>query len=90
MEQARGRRDMRNAVGSGFVTGALLAVRGGPQAMLLGGAGWTALRAQRQHVDFIQILAAAEFYPVADMQHFRRLARNAAQLDLAALDRLLG
>ena len=33
---------MKNAVMSGFGTGALLGVRAGPQAMLIGGAGFAA------------------------------------------------
>ena len=41
----RGKKDMRNAVGSGFTTGALLAVRGGPKAMAIGGAGFAVFSA---------------------------------------------
>ena len=42
LERLRGRRDMRNALASGFATGAALAVRGGPRAMVFGGAGFAA------------------------------------------------
>jgi hypothetical protein len=42
LEKARGRRDLQNALASGFATGALLAVRGGPVAMAMGGAGFAA------------------------------------------------
>ena len=42
LERLRGRRDMRNALASGFVTGAVLAARAGPSAMAFGGAGFAA------------------------------------------------
>ena len=45
LEQLRGKRDMRNAIASGFVTGSLLAVRAGPQAMFVGGTGFAAFSA---------------------------------------------
>ena len=40
LEQVRGKKDMRNAIASGFATGAVLAARAGPTAMLVGGAGF--------------------------------------------------
>ena len=40
LEQLRGKKDMRNAIASGFATGAVLAARAGPTAMLVGGAGF--------------------------------------------------
>lgn len=45
LEQVRGKRDMRNAVASGFATGAVLAARAGPQAMFVGGTGFAAFSA---------------------------------------------
>jgi hypothetical protein len=42
LERLRGKRDMRNAIASGFTTGAVLAARGGPQAILFGGASFAA------------------------------------------------
>ena len=42
LERLRGRKDMRNALASGAVTGALIAVRAGPRAMAFGGAGFAA------------------------------------------------
>lgn len=45
LEQARGKRDLRGATASGFITGALLAVRGGPLAMVIGGSGFAAFSA---------------------------------------------
>ena len=45
LEKFRGKKDMRNAVASGFVTGALLAVRAGPKAMVIGGAGFAVFSA---------------------------------------------
>lgn len=45
LEQVRGKRDMRNAIVAGFSTGAVLAVRGGPQAMFVGGTGFAAFSA---------------------------------------------
>jgi import inner membrane translocase subunit TIM22 len=42
LERVRGKKDMKGAIVSGFVTGAALAARAGPQAMLLGGAGFGA------------------------------------------------
>ena len=45
LEQARGKRDIKGATASGFATGALLAVRGGPLAMLIGGSGFAAFSA---------------------------------------------
>ncbi len=45
LERVRGVRDLKNAVLSGFTTGAVLAVRAGPTAMLLGGGGFAAFSA---------------------------------------------
>lgn len=45
LEKVRGRKDMKNAVTAGFATGAVLAARAGPSAMLMGGAGFAAFSA---------------------------------------------
>jgi mitochondrial import inner membrane translocase subunit TIM22 len=45
LEKIRGKRDMRGAVTSGFVTGAVLAARAGPEAMIVGGAGFATFSA---------------------------------------------
>lgn len=42
LEHVRGKKDMKGAIVSGFVTGATLSARAGPQAALLGGAGFAA------------------------------------------------
>ena len=42
LEKLRGKKDMKNAIVAGFTTGALLAVRAGPAAMMLGGGGFAA------------------------------------------------
>lgn len=42
LEKARGKRDLPNALISGFSTGAILAARAGPSAMVMGGAGFAA------------------------------------------------
>lgn len=42
METVRGKKDIYNAVGAGFGTGAILAARAGPAATVLGGAGFAA------------------------------------------------
>jgi import inner membrane translocase subunit TIM22 len=42
IESVRGKKDMKGAIASGFITGATLAARAGPQAMILGGAGFAA------------------------------------------------
>jgi hypothetical protein len=41
-EKIRGKKDMKNAIVAGFSTGALLAARAGPAAMMLGGGGFAA------------------------------------------------
>jgi len=45
LEKVRGKRDIKSAVAAGFATGALLAYRAGPAAMLLGGGGFAAFSA---------------------------------------------
>jgi len=45
LERLRGVKDMKNAVASGFATGAVLAAPAGPAAMVLGGAGFAAFSA---------------------------------------------
>lgn len=42
LEQYRGRHDMKNAVVAGSITGAVLAARAGPKAMVLGAVGFAA------------------------------------------------
>jgi hypothetical protein len=42
LEKLRGKKDMKNAIVAGFSTGALLAARAGPAAMMLGGGGFAA------------------------------------------------
>lgn len=42
MEQARGRKDTKNAVFAGAATGALLAARAGPKAVVVGAGGFAA------------------------------------------------
>jgi import inner membrane translocase subunit TIM22 len=42
IESVRAKKDMKGAIGAGFATGAVLAAQAGPQAMLLGGAGFAA------------------------------------------------
>lgn len=42
IEQYRGRHDMKNAVLGGSITGAVLASRAGPKAMVLGAVGFAA------------------------------------------------
>ena len=42
IERARGRRDLKNAVATGAITGAVVAYRAGPKAMVLGAAGFAA------------------------------------------------
>lgn len=42
IEWVRAKKDLKGAVASGFFTGAALAAQAGPQAMLLGGAGFAA------------------------------------------------
>jgi mitochondrial import inner membrane translocase subunit TIM22 len=36
---------MKNAIGAGFATGALIAARAGPKAMIMGGTGFAAFSA---------------------------------------------
>ena len=45
LEKLRGVKDMKNAVASGFATGAILAAPAGPAAMVMGGAGFAAFSA---------------------------------------------
>ena len=45
LERLRGVKDMKNAVASGFATGAILAASAGPAAMVIGGAGFAAFSA---------------------------------------------
>ena len=45
LEKLRGVKDMKNAVASGFATGAILAASAGPAAMVIGGAGFAAFSA---------------------------------------------
>lgn len=40
LEKARGRKDTKNTIASGAATGAILAARAGPQAMLVGATGF--------------------------------------------------
>ena len=42
LETLRGKKDMKNAIVSGFSSGALLSVRAGPMAALLGGGAFAA------------------------------------------------
>lgn len=42
LEKLRGKKDLKNAIVAGFSTGALLAARAGPAAMMLGGGGFAA------------------------------------------------
>jgi import inner membrane translocase subunit TIM22 len=42
LEKLRGKKDMKNAIMSGFMTGALLSARAGPTAMIMGGSGFAA------------------------------------------------
>lgn len=42
IEWVRAKKDLKGAIASGFLTGATLAAQAGPQAMLLGGAGFAA------------------------------------------------
>ena len=45
LEKLRGTRDMKNAIASGFITGAIVAAPAGPAAMVMGGAGFGAFSA---------------------------------------------
>src|SRR6185312_11588094 len=62
----------------------------GPLAQRLRHAGRAALVRQRQHLDLQPLLAPADLQLVARAQRLGRLAAAAVDVDLAAVDRLLG